>query len=169
VLGLAQAAKRRALWLSFQPPRTLCRVRRSASTGQNPRQQVWVAGDVGSQIINPSGALNEVQGSVIEGLSHLWAMNHHRSRPPVQSNFTNTRRGFDGSRRKSKSTSSRRTIADGTWRARLPPVCPAVCNALFTLTGKRIRTLPLAKQATPGPKRSYREARLEVPLVRTSN
>jgi isoquinoline 1-oxidoreductase beta subunit len=110
--------------------------------------RVVVSTDIGAQIVNLSGAENQVQGSVIDGLGALMfqELDIDKGRI-VQSNFGDYPmiRIADAPTRVDVHFLKIDYPVTGLGEPALPPLAPAVCNAIFAATGIRVRQLPLSR------------------------
>jgi isoquinoline 1-oxidoreductase beta subunit len=109
--------------------------------------RVTVAGDIGP-VVNMSGAENQVEGSVVDGFSTALglALSYENGRMQ-ETNFD----------RYPLLRIPHAPVVDvhfiqsdypptGVGEPALPPVAPAICNAIFAATGHRVRTLPLSSE-----------------------
>ena len=109
--------------------------------------RVTVAADVGP-IVNRSGAENQCQGCVVDGLSTMLAQAvTHEGGRVRETNFDR----YPLLRMPNAPEVDVHFIESdfaptGLGEPALPPLAPAVCNAIFAASGHRIRRLPIAEE-----------------------
>ena len=107
--------------------------------------KVWIVGDVGRQIINPLSAVAQCEGSALEGigaalgqkitLENGRVMERTFAEHPFMRISQTPQIQVDFLMSDNNPT--------GLGEPALPPVIPALCNAIFAATGRRIRSLPI--------------------------
>jgi isoquinoline 1-oxidoreductase subunit beta len=115
------------------------------SNGAPRVDEVWVAADVGRQVINPIGAENQVQGAVLDGISCALGQRITLERGRVrESNFDDyPLLRIDQAPPVHVEFLMTDNAPTGLGEPALPPVLPALCNALYAASGIRIRELPI--------------------------
>ena len=109
--------------------------------------KVTVAADVGP-IVNLSGAENQVEGSVVDGLSTMLGLAVTFENGRVQqTNFDQ----YPLLKMPATPEVDVHFVASdyeptGLGEPALPPLAPAVCNAIFAASGHRVRTMPISEE-----------------------
>lgn len=109
--------------------------------------RVVVAGDIGP-IVNMSGAENQTEGAVIDGFSAAMGQQiDFENGRIVQNNFDSypLLRITHAPKVESYFIQSDFTPT-GVGEPALPPVAPAIANAIFAATGHRVRSMPFTKE-----------------------
>jgi isoquinoline 1-oxidoreductase beta subunit len=120
----------------------------TVSDGAVTIDKVWIAGDIGSQVINPLNAEHQMQGAVIDGIAQamVWQPIEQKAGAVTNENFGD----FPLIRINQTPTDVVLTwvVTDhpptGLGEPTLPPVIPAIANAIKDATGKRLRSLPMS-------------------------
>jgi isoquinoline 1-oxidoreductase subunit beta len=121
-------------------------VQASVSPAGNVRvDKIWAVGDIGAQIVNTSGAEHQLKGAILDGIGQALGQRitikngrveqsnfddvqplRMEQAPPIEFEFLKTN-----------------FAVTGLGEPALPPILPALCNAIFAATGQRLRTLPI--------------------------
>ncbi len=117
------------------------------SKGQVHIPNVWTALDAGT-VVSPDNVRNQFEGAAVFGTSlALFSEITAEHGQITQSNFNNYRitRMNGAPRHVDVHIVESEAPPAGVGEPGVPPFAPALCNAVFAATGKRVRELPLSK------------------------